>query len=712
MACFSAYVVLLPILVVALQPDGLASQEAEDCTAPDADAEVCGRVSFVQLKSSELFDATEALELETEQHMPVHMLSLERKYAPGTQHGNATNWKKRGLITLDWKLCDVAVHSNLGGMGPDKQGAKELRFYDVGSYNGQKVDLVIKNETEYHAYDITRNTVRECFAVINMLKGTTTKFVASFVVVGSEQRQFVSNQYFSILDLDCSATGAESLTLDRGFTKYFLDPLTELGVMYGSGEGGGSTAGQVSFVATTIGAGSDNPPPVEQIQRKRTVTLLYMGKASFAFTLGVTNSKRGRNFLFAGKTTLVPGDGDDDQKPSPTPAPTKYACTKEVSTKPFRFMKPNGMPADFEYPLSNTSANQFAEDTNAISLRLFDDKQVRDSLNGESSLTALDEKVFKRDPALQLAHPDSENEEQAAKFWKEFEEVVAVQKLRDQGRKTKEIFGEMHPLFDEDETIQQSAMRVYGDWPADWGTDLWKMFQDKDIFADGAKLDKDIFGQCTHHWPDFINSVVSIVEFIGCFANMVIPAAFAVKWADGRARPEEVAWHIHENLEDPECMRFSVSDDIQECIAKMKLTNMADFTAYKSTGCPNHPSYPAGHATMSMLSTWMPIVADLSDEQVHLARLLDYSVAYFRTLAGVHYTADNKAGTALGQHILNAQLPDFLATRYGCDPESENRIREKVNAKIAKFTSVEALDWATWQPNGWTDPVQLAASGS
>jgi len=413
MACINAYYAALLFILVrslfASQFDGLGSQdeEAEDCTVPGADAEVCSRVSFVQHKSNKLFDATMPQRSYSElysgydlEHMPMHMLDLEHKYrrreelekeaeqkeeqkqkkklknrsrtqrsrneeeeteedeeeaydeeqdeeaeeeeedegeekaiehkhAAGTQHGQAP-WQPSFVKTLEWDVCNVTVHSNLGGAGPDTKRPKELRFLDIGSFYGQRVDLVIKNLTEYHAHDAHRNTQRMCFIVINMMKGHQTKFVASFVVHNTNEVISAGNQYFSIFDLDCSATGTEQVTVEKGYTTYYLDDTTELGVQ-------GQSDGKLNFIATAYGDGSDNPPPMEDLQRQRTVTLQYP-KSSFAFTLGVKSSKRGRNFLFAGKTTLVPVKPGFDKPgiptpsaPNPTPAPTQYDCSQDDS---------------------------------------------------------------------------------------------------------------------------------------------------------------------------------------------------------------------------------------------------------------------------------------------------------------------------------------------------------------------------------------------
>ena len=147
------------------------------------------------------------------------------------------------------------------------------------------------------------------------------------------------------------------------------------------------------------------------------------------------------------------------------------------------------------------------------------------------------------------------------------------------------------------------------------------------------------------------------------------PSAFACKWSEGRARPESVAWAVHTGeLEAPA--------HIKEKIAQMNLTKPEDFTAYKE-GCPNHPSWPAMHSAASSASLYMAVLMDLSPEQMAEAKRLDYSVATFRSAAGVHYDTDNRAGLALGQEVIAKQLPEYLE-QFGADPD-------KVRAKIDRL---------------------------
>lgn len=80
-----------------------------------------------------------------------------------------------------------------------------------------------------------------------------------------------------------------------------------------------------------------------------------------------------------------------------------------------------------------------------------------------------------------------------------------------------------------------------------------------------------------------------------------------------------------------------------------KRPNMIDTSIITIMPTPNHPSYPAGHATISwaaatVLSEYLP------NNQQEWERLA-VEASDSRTIGGIHFPADNAAGTTLGTHI-------------------------------------------------------------
>lgn len=130
--------------------------------------------------------------------------------------------------------------------------------------------------------------------------------------------------------------------------------------------------------------------------------------------------------------------------------------------------------------------------------------------------------------------------------------------------------------------------------------------------------------QNVKNWTDkyinFLETIPDVEEQIADGVKKALIKAFEMKYFFGVARPEEV-WSSLNNLDG-------------------KL-----LTAYPE-GCPNHPSYPAGHASAAAggLVYLIKEFPNLTDYQ--LKRILDmgYSWAMFRSFAGVHHAIDNIAG--------------------------------------------------------------------
>jgi hypothetical protein len=125
-----------------------------------------------------------------------------------------------------------------------------------------------------------------------------------------------------------------------------------------------------------------------------------------------------------------------------------------------------------------------------------------------------------------------------------------------------------------------------------------------------------------------------------------------------------------------------VPQDLIENILSMKLQNAFDFTAYKSTGSPMHPSFPAMHSVGSTCSLWLAAICKLTPEQNLEALRVAYAVSYGRTIAGVHYEHDNIVGLNIGQRIMREKLPKFLEENYGYD-----------SAMVASKLVALSFDW-------------------
>ena len=254
-------------------------------------------------------------------------------------------------------------------------------------------------------------------------------------------------------------------------------------------------------------------------------------------------------------------------------------------------------------------------------------------------------------------------------YFAELEKVVDAQLARREGARVDDLLGDRVPKLFEGYTLEQAADAVHTDLPTDWPTALLKQF-----LAEGARFDASVVPQMSQ--SDFVNTVVTAAGVLGMATAAVSPSAFACKWHAGRARPEEAVWAIHQGTLE------GAPTGLKDKIEALKLTSPESFTAYPE-GSPRHPSWPAMHSAASISSMVLGVLLDLDEEQLREARNVDYSVATFRTVAGVHFETDNLAGLEIGQQAIEAWLPDFLAQCAGADPDV-------VRAKIDKVR----YDWS------------------
>jgi hypothetical protein len=261
-------------------------------------------------------------------------------------------------------------------------------------------------------------------------------------------------------------------------------------------------------------------------------------------------------------------------------------------------------------------------------------------------------------------HPGDEG------YWADLEKVVDMQLARTAGGKVEDFLGNRVPKIFAGYSLAEAAESVHTDLPSKWPTALLEQF-----LKEGAKFDSSVVPHLSQ--ADFVNTVVTTTGVLGMATAAVSPAAFACKWHEGRARPEEAVWAIANNE------LKGVPPELKAKVDALRLTKGTEFTAYPE-GSPKHPSWPAMHSAASISSVVLAVLFDLTPQQLTEARNMDYSVATFRTVAGVHFETDNIAGLKIGQMAIEAWLPEFLEKYAGADPE-------KVKAKIEAIR----YDWDT-----------------
>jgi len=252
-------------------------------------------------------------------------------------------------------------------------------------------------------------------------------------------------------------------------------------------------------------------------------------------------------------------------------------------------------------------------------------------------------------------------------FWQELLEVAVVQEKRRNGTDVHSVL----PLpviwerqgFD----LEGVSTAVHDEFPGIHHQSLIQYLYGEQ----GAKVDNSTVPQHCH--IEFLRGIVMLSHINTWAIATVGPINFAVKYFEGRARPEEIAFKISTGEMDG---TNGVPDNVLQAIPQGSLNRAVDFTAYPE-GSPMHPSWPAMHSAASVGSTWLAVVLNLTEEQHCQAKLVDYGVAYARTVAGVHYASDNIAGLKLGQKIMKDKLPAYLHDKYGSDPAL---VRAKLDA--------------------------------
>ena len=88
--------------------------------------------------------------------------------------------------------------------------------------------------------------------------------------------------------------------------------------------------------------------------------------------------------------------------------------------------------------------------------------------------------------SCQCTQPDSDNKDDRAQFWKEFEQVLDLQKQRVAGGMAEDVI-DLPELF-RGMTMQEAAEAVRADFPTEWPTKLAKQF-----LKGGCEIEPTIF---------------------------------------------------------------------------------------------------------------------------------------------------------------------------------------------------------------------------
>lgn len=173
------------------------------------------------------------------------------------------------------------------------EGTADLLFPDVIPSFARNVDLTVKNETQYDAYDGASWSL--VYGKINLAANTTTRFKFSFTERKNNTPFTLPPFRMSFFDIDDGPDYPckEELMID-GLESYDLSSDTSLEV--------NDVPGRATFTSGELGDGEDNPIyyPLTSAQKAKEVQVTFPSLSQFSITFKVGPAcTTGRNILFS-----------------------------------------------------------------------------------------------------------------------------------------------------------------------------------------------------------------------------------------------------------------------------------------------------------------------------------------------------------------------------------------------------------------------------
>jgi hypothetical protein len=208
---------------------------------------------------------------------------------------------------LDWNFFGAEVtQNNLGGVGPNLQDNRELRYSGVISKGNLHGDLVVTAGQGYIVHNSTKNGLNGEFGQINVRGSSYAQFTFSFIEAGSTDKPFpieaTEKLQFSVYDLDAgNAREHEFAQFVTGVASHRVTETTTVAVS------GNDSDGTLYAASTRLGTEGDNPSnplTMTALAEDSKISVTYVGKSSWQIVLGdkAGPTKRGRNILFAGRS--------------------------------------------------------------------------------------------------------------------------------------------------------------------------------------------------------------------------------------------------------------------------------------------------------------------------------------------------------------------------------------------------------------------------
>jgi len=286
-------------------------------------------------------------------------------------------------VLLDFEgACSRTLQNNMGGQGPDT-GAEELRFGNVGVYNGRPFDAVLK--TVGSSY-VKGNGDNGCgasgkFGKLVMRRSQEVSFHLTFRDSLSDRLVKLPAFRLSFLDIDAGSNNAwkEQLSV-RDYYEYTLDEDTHLTK---SDLWPGWFASTPAYSPASFSADNPtDPQALTETQRKLAVSFVFLSppeQVSFSLRSGRPTDANNNNgwqgaFFFTGSTNMVapcPLSSNNNHNNNDLRAKLAMYCADQAATEAVYG------------PIGGWDVSAVTDMSNLIST--FDDSPCRSTFNADVS---------------------------------------------------------------------------------------------------------------------------------------------------------------------------------------------------------------------------------------------------------------------------------------------------------------------------------------
>lgn len=209
-------------------------------------------------------------------------------------------------------VFDNVLYSNLGGQGPDVAREDEMFrkdsivYGDVFPYSGFNINLVItvRPESAYYPYNVVRNRDHNGYGIINVDTGSSVDLTFSFRDAVTNKPFKFTKFFFTLSGIDQQEEmGIETVKI-WGAELHVVTPHSELAIEKDEEDG------SLSFTSRIPGGhegDKSHPMTWTGAILNHTATVLMPAVEHFHLQLSSTSGWTGRNFVFAGQSSLVCG---------------------------------------------------------------------------------------------------------------------------------------------------------------------------------------------------------------------------------------------------------------------------------------------------------------------------------------------------------------------------------------------------------------------